>query len=81
MVDFKTITNKVQKLFNENSINHFFSVDFNNGTIEVEVEWGDWKHDHLYLERVMKNNGYTMIDSEVTEEDGSDTYSARYWFL
>jgi len=51
--------------------------------IEYDIEWGDWKHEHLrskwLLEELFKELGITAkIDSHTTEEDGSDTYSAHY---
>lgn len=49
--------------------------------ISVEINWGDWKHDHLrckYLtERFFDEIGKdVVIETEITEEDGSDCYSA-----
>lgn len=44
--------------------------------VMVEIEWGDWKHDHLRCDDLMKAKGYTLVEEEVTEEDGSDCYSA-----
>lgn len=50
------------------------------------IVWGDWKHDHLYygclLEKWAKENGLTILvadhETEIDEEDGSDTYSAYH---
>ena len=53
-------------------------------TICVDVDWGDWKHDHLRLDHVAReffeNKGYDVLNmnTEVTDEDGSDTYSATH---
>ena len=53
-------------------------------TICVDVSWGDWKHDHLRLDLVAKDffneKGYDILnmDTDVTDEDGSDTYSATH---
>lgn len=44
--------------------------------IVASVSWGDWKHEHLYLDVVMGRLGYTLIEVKITEEDGSDCYSA-----
>lgn len=44
--------------------------------VMVEIEWGDWKHDHLRCDALMELKGYTLVEEEVTEEDGSDCYSA-----
>ncbi len=47
----------------------------------VSISWGDWKHDHLWARDLMSYLGYVEIGSKVTEEDGSDTYSAEHYFL
>ena len=49
--------------------------------IAAEISWGDWKHEHLRLkwlaEEFFHSNGMDInIQTEVTEEDGSDCYSA-----
>lgn len=44
--------------------------------IVVEIRWGDWKHDHLRTKFIMDELGYRQVSEEVTEEDGSDTYSS-----
>lgn len=44
----------------------------------VEIEWGDWKHDHSFCDDLMAVMGYTLEDEVVTEEDGSDCYSSRH---
>lgn len=49
--------------------------------IEVEINWGDWKHEHLrckwLTDEFLEKLGMTAhIATEVTEEDGSDCYSA-----
>ena len=46
----------------------------------VSVEWGDWKHTHAYLDTLMKRLGYTKYHEAVTEENGSDCYSADHYF-
>ena len=45
------------------------------------VEWGDWKHDHLALEQIAEEATQPIKTSEVvTEEDGSDCFSADHYF-
>ena len=54
-------------------------------TICIDITWGDWKHNHLctkwIVEEVLDMMGfsgqYTMTE-EITEENGSDTYSALH---
>ena len=50
------------------------------GAVIVSVEWGDWKHSHAYLDKLMERLGYTKIHEIVTEQDGSDCYSADHYF-
>lgn len=52
-----------------------------DGKIAIDIEWGDWKHEHGYLKYLMKQNGYIHLGEEVTEEDGSDCYSASHTFM
>lgn len=54
--------------------------------IQVEINWGDWKHEHLsaklLVERMIKGFGYEVWHSEnLTETDGGDCYSAIHTFL
>lgn len=51
-------------------------VSSTGGFLSVHIHWGDWKHDHLWSENLMKYIGYVRVATQVTEEDGSDTYSA-----
>lgn len=53
----------------------------NGVAIAVSIEWGDWKHEHLWARDLMSYLGYVEIGSRVTEEDGSDCYSAEHYFL
>lgn len=48
--------------------------------IQIEIYWGDWKHSHLRADYLMEQNGFKLIGKEVTEEDGSDCYSARHTY-
>ena len=62
---------------------HPYSADM--PVFEVEIHWGDWKHDHArakWLISQMDDIGeVSYINSVVTEENGSDCYSAvhRYY--
>lgn len=47
-----------------------------NGEIHINVEWGDWKHDHAYLDYLCQLMGLIPVHEAVTEENGSDCYSA-----
>lgn len=49
--------------------------------IQVAISWGDWKHDHLWCDHLMGYLGYTKIGEQLTEEDGSDCYSAIHNYI
>lgn len=52
--------------------------------VKAQIDWGDWKHDHLryecLIEQWAQENGYLVVSNSeaVTEEDGSDCYSALH---
>lgn len=52
----------------------------NDKSIEILVEWGDWKHEHTYLKYLMNKNGFVQVSEKITEENGSDCYSARHTY-
>lgn len=49
--------------------------------VKISIEWGDWKHEHLNCKRTMILLGLTYMSTEVTDEDGSDCYSATHYFI
>ena len=49
--------------------------------IVVSISWGDWKHEHGWANNLMAYLGYTEIGNQVTEENGSDCYSADHYYL
>ena len=49
--------------------------------IRIAKDWGDWKHDHGWLDDLMSYLGYDVFGCVVTEEDGSDCYSAEHIFV
>lgn len=50
------------------------------GVTSVEISWGDWKHSFIWLDTLMGYIGYKFDNEEVTEENGSDCYSAIHYF-
>lgn len=58
----------------------YFDGDTSSQRIVVSIHKGDWKHEHLRCDMLMQKMGYIPDGSLVTEEDGSDCYSAdRYY--
>lgn len=72
---------EIERLLYDNSICANVWENKTLGTIQVEIEWGDWKHDHARAEWLIQENGYKHIGTDVTEEDGSDCYSAIHYFI
>jgi hypothetical protein len=48
--------------------------------VKVKIEWGDWKHDHRWCCDLMGYIGWDAGDCIVTDENGSDCYSAMHYF-
>lgn len=72
---------RLNKCFEENGI---FAEVYQYGELPVvcaEITWGDWKHDHLRADWLAEENGFAKMKVEVTEEDGSDTYSATHYYI
>lgn len=68
------------KYFSENKL-YVTSVYNNKGIIEITIEDGDWKHEHLYCEHLMREIGYRKISEEIIDDNGSDTYSSKHYYV
>lgn len=56
-------------------------MDIDNMILIISVTWGDWKHDHAAIDQIAKEATHPIkIEEVVTEEDGSDCYSADHYF-
>ena len=75
------ISEKVEKYLRDNKL--WASVEpcwDDLPVIEVDINWGDWKHEHLRAKWLLEEVGIHFINTKVTEENGSDCYSARHRF-
>lgn len=70
----------VARILEENDMWYDWWTDFAQCAIAVEIERGDWKHDHACLDYHMRENGYECFNEVVTEEDGSDCYSSIHYY-
>lgn len=76
----KELRKKVQDLLTANKMFYDFSVD-SNGYIEITVENGDWKHDHIALRNLMRDSGFVFLGRYVPDEENSDdSFSAIYLY-
>lgn len=58
-----------------------------NDALYIEINWGDWKHDHLRATYLVedffskKKEILKVVGAErITEENGSDCYSATHMY-
>ena len=70
---------RVTKMLEENGV--YADVYTWGGFIAVEINWGDWKHEHWRAKWLMEEAGYTQIKEVETEENGTDCYSAIHYFF
>ena len=76
----KQLREQIQTLLTANDMHYDFDID-SQGFIEITVEDGDWKHDHIRLKNLMAKNGYVLFGSkEIGEDTGGDWYSAIHKF-
>ena len=88
-VDFKDIADyviskdllgQVQE-FIENVMGYEFEGRSQKDEYVVEIYLGDWKHDHLRLNQLMKDIfNMDIVNSEVFDDGDGDCYSARRFY-
>lgn len=79
------VYNEIVKLLNDNNLWAEVGIDPISHTIEIEISWGDWKHEHLRTDFLvgtyLNSKGIPFMKSEKeTENDGSDTYSSIHYY-
>ena len=72
---------KIRELFKTNNLHYYWYIVSNN-VVSIYVEWGDWKHDHIFLKNLMMENGFQFLGEETDdeEENGDDSYSATHTY-
>ncbi len=75
---------ELQQYLKDNGFDYFVDETF-DGRLCIEINRGDWKHEHRradYLVRhfFMDKGLGVSVDEQVTEEDGSDCYSADHCY-
>lgn len=79
--EMSKLVDKVRDYLNENKL-YTYDIRYADmdaplrNCVVVEIVWGDWKHDHARCDWLVKQVGGTPEYTEVTNEDGSDCYSA-----
>lgn len=70
----------IQKIFKENDVWYEYNILPNN-RVEINVEFGDWRHDHVFIDYQMEDNGFVKTDEVLTWDDGSDCYSSIHTYI
>ena len=73
------VSEKVQKLLDSDNLNaDVWPSNTGLPACIVSIRWGDWKHDHGRMRWLCQEHGGYVMSQVVTEENGSDCYSAKY---
>lgn len=72
-------TDEIEKYLNRNGL-YPDAVYGTDRHVKIEITDGDWKHEHGRCRHLMAMAGYVREDIEVTQEDGSDCFSAVHTY-
>lgn len=82
-MDILTTEKKISELMKENHImGEIVEESEERNMFAVEIIWGDWKHEHLRFDWLMRENFPNLrnINTQTTEENGTDCYSAIHYY-
>ena len=65
---------------NEHTIIDDYGSYTDQNKFSLHIPWGDWKHSHARTDYLISLFGFALLYENVTEEDGSDTYSAYHYY-
>ena len=71
---------KANNAFKNNQCSFSAELSLPSNIVYIDIEWGDWKHEHGYADYIMSINGFDKITEKLTEEDGSDCYSSIHYY-
>lgn len=75
----KDEASRISQFLNDNGVDgEVLSAD---NEVYVYIYWGDWKHDHMWCQELMRYLGYRRVSFDVTDEDGSDCFSAEHIYI
>ena len=75
----KEETSRIYQFLNDNGVDG--EVSSADNEVYVYISWGDWKHDHAWCQELMRYLGYKRVSFDVTDEDGSDCFSAEHIYI
>ena len=76
----KHIGDTIHSFLNDNGVwaDVYCQTDDN---VVLNIDWGDYKHDHMWCQDLMGYLGYKRVSFDVTDEDGSDCFSAEHTYI
>ena len=82
MTSVKAACEAVERVLSENNVFAEVSQYETLPVVQVEIRWGDWKHEHAKAKWLIGELGFLeWVSTEETEENGTDCYSAIHRFL
>ena len=79
--DKNKIIDKAYKLLQDNKIYSEIWCDSNLPVIFIQIDNGDWKHEHLFAKSLLEENNFHFIGSQEIGDSQEDTYSAIHRFI
>ena len=77
----KYIGDTIHSFLNDNGLWADVDIQMEGNIVVINISWGDWKHDHGWCKELMRYLGYKQLGVFVTQEDGSDCYSAEHTYI
>ena len=71
----------IQAAFKANALSVDEIYEIEDNEILVCISWGDWKHQHLACDHIMRQLGYDKVQEVVTESNGGDAYSGEHLYV
>ena len=69
---------EIKKKLQEYSVSYTDIYTCDDNIVEIEINRGDWKHDHLCCIQLMRELGYVLLGEHYIFEDGSDCYTSTH---
>ena len=70
----------IQAAFKERGLDVDEIYEIEDNEVLICISWGDWRHQHLACDHIMRKLGYMKVQEVVTESNGSDCYSSEHLF-
>lgn len=73
-------TTDINRIFKENNLYYDYTISSTDGMIAITIEDGDWKHDHIRLNYIMRKNHYRLIKNVEFGTSEDDSYSSTHYY-